>query len=51
MKFITFISACLIGVSVWAQDCHYDEISKGTIWLMTNFDKNGKLESSSALAI
>lgn len=51
MKLIAFISACLVVASTFAQDCHYDELSKGTYWVMTNFDKKGKLESSSAQTI
>lgn len=51
MKLIALILACLVVASTFAQDCHYDEISKDTYWVMTNFDKKGKLESSSAQTI
>jgi hypothetical protein len=51
MKSINLIIALFFGTILFAQDCHYEEISKGTYWVMTNFDKKGKLESSSAQTI
>lgn len=51
MKLITFITALLFGMSLFGQQCIFDELSKGTYWVLTNYDKKGKLESSSAQTI
>lgn len=51
MKLITIISACVFAFSLVAQDCYYEELSKGTYWVMSNYDKKGKIESSSAQTI
>lgn len=48
MKAFNLILALLFGMTLFAQDCHFDELSKGTYWVMTNYDKKGKVESSSA---
>lgn len=51
MKLITLISVCVFAFGIVAQDCYYEELSKGTYWVMTNYDKKGKVESSSAQTI
>jgi hypothetical protein len=51
MKSINLIIALFFGTILFAQDCHYEELAKGTFWVITSYDKKGKIESSSAQTV